>query len=170
MNMKSLLSTIDNLLVHFAAGIMSFLLNSIYGLVTVIGLLFIPFSFFEYSLSLAELDIIEVGSFMILAAVIWRFITRSYSLNLGLKEPLKRFAFSIASVYLILFSGCYFVVFAEISSKGFIGIEYLNHTSESIRFALVLMTIVAVYAATPLVDLLKHTDKPEDFDAFKKPT
>ncbi|MBB1468111.1 hypothetical protein H5232_06490 [Pseudoalteromonas sp. SG41-5] len=168
--MKSLLSTIDNLLVHFVAGVRSFLLNLIYGLVTVIGLLFIPFSFFEYSVSLAELDIIEISSFIILVAVIWRFITRSYRLNVGLKESLKRFAFSIASVYLILFSGCYFVIFAEISTQGFIGIEYLNHTSESIRFALVLMTILAVYAATPLVDLLEHTEKPVDFDASKNPT
>ncbi|KPH96231.1 hypothetical protein AMS58_01305 [Pseudoalteromonas porphyrae] len=168
--MKSLLSTVDNLLVHFAAGIMSFILNSIYGFVTVIGLLFIPFSFFEYSVSLAELDIIEIGSFIILVAVIWRFITRSYRLKVGLKESLKRFASSIASVYLILYSCCYMFVVTEITTQGSIGIEYLNHTSESIRFALVLMTIFAVYAATPLIDFLEHTEKPVDFDASKNPT
>ncbi|OEG73864.1 hypothetical protein BEL05_15550 [Shewanella colwelliana] len=60
--MKSILNTIDILLGHLAAGIMTFLLYLSLGAIATLFLITIPVGFLEYRSGINDLDLAEIGS------------------------------------------------------------------------------------------------------------
>lgn len=162
--MKPLLNTLDIILGHFVRGLITFFLYVFIGLLATASLLIIPISFFEYNSGIADLDLAEIGLFILLLATVWRFYNRCQHVALTWWQGLKRFALAVAFAELIYTFIYFYIVYFVISEQGEIGVAFFERNTDLEIFTSVLFSIVAIYAATPLPSLVKDKE-PELIDA-----
>jgi hypothetical protein len=165
--MKSMLNTLDILLGHLAAGIMTFLLYLSLGAVAIFSLIGIPFFFFEETAGISELDVMELGLLIMLVGVIWRFYRRGSQLYWTWWQMIRRFVFAISSVILLFTLVVHLAMLIELTEKGRLEIEFINRYEEFESFMLALCINLAIYAATPLPKLWQ---KKESSDGLSKTT
>ena len=164
--MKHLLNTLDIIFGHFARGLTICFLYLFFGASAIVSLLFIPISFFEYNSGVADLDLSEIGLFILLLATLWRFYIRCQQVNLTWWQGLKRLALTISFAKLIYIFIYFCILYIGIIKQGEIGVEFLERFSDFKIFTFILLNIIAIYAATPLPVLVKD-DEPESFNAPK---
>ena len=155
--MKSVLNTIDIILGHFAAGIMTFLLYLSLGIITALSLIAIPASFFEYSSGINELDLAEIGSLVLLCLVIWRFYRRATQINWTRWQMTRRFVFAVSTVVLLASFIELIAMWMGLYEKGLLKAGFLFRNEEIETFALYLLIILTIYAATPLLPFYKES-------------
>ncbi|MEC4726805.1 hypothetical protein HWQ46_14720 [Shewanella sp. D64] len=155
--MKSILNTIDIILGHLAAGIMTFLLYLSLGIVAALSLIAIPASFFEYGTGINELDLTEIGSLALLCLVVWRFYRRGTQLNWTWWQMIRRFVFAVSTVVLLASFIELIAMWMELTEKGRLEAEFLYRYEEIETFASCLLFILTIYAATPLSPFYKET-------------
>lgn len=162
--MKSILNTLDILLGHLAAGIMTFLLYLSLGSITVFCLVAIPFEFLEESNSISELDAMELGLFILLAGVIWRFYRRSSQLQWSWWQKQRRFVYAVSSMVLLISFIELVAVWGEVMDKGRLEIEFFNSYEEVGNYVSSLLIIIAIYASAPLPKLWPKKSAAEKAD------
>ena len=157
--MKSFLNTVDILLGHFACGFTVVFLYIVLSLIAISSLLLIPFSFFEYDAGLSDLDLVELGLFILLTAVIWRFYNRCINLKWSKWAAIKRFVFVVAFAELLymFFYAIYLIL--ELAEQGVLGVEILDRHDDFESFLSMLVIIAAIYAGTPLPPFYLKKDK-----------
>ncbi len=155
--MKSILNTIDIILGHLAAGVMTFLLYLSLGIVAALSLIAIPASFFEYGSGINELDLAEIGSLTLLCLVIWRFYRRGTQSNWTWWQMIRRFVFAVSTVVLLASFIELVAMSMELTEKGLLKAEFLYRYKEIETFASSLIIILTIYAATPLSPFYKET-------------
>lgn len=148
--MKSILNTLDILLGHLAAWIMTFLLYISFGAIAVIYLIFIPFSFFEYGVNINELDLTEVSIFALLLLVIWRFFRRGISQKWSYWQLVRRFVYTVTVNALIVISCLFFMLISMLVTAGKVELSALYNIDETTNFVSSLMMLISIYAAAPL--------------------
>ncbi|MGR3979433.1 hypothetical protein [Pseudoalteromonas sp. 1181_04] len=157
--MKSLLNTVDILLGHFARGFTVVFLYIVISLIAVTSLLLIPFSFFEYDAGLSDLDLVELGLFILLIAAVWRFYNRCFNLKWTKWRAIKRFVFVVAFAELLymFFYAVYLII--ELADQGVLGVEILDRHADFESFLSSLVIIAAIYAGTPLPPFYLNKEK-----------
>ncbi|MCL1095919.1 hypothetical protein [Shewanella kaireitica] len=153
--MKSILNTIDILLGHLAAGIMTFLLYLSLGAIATLFLITIPVGFLEYRSGINDLDLAEIGSLALLCLVVWRFFSRGLSLQWSRWQLVRRFIHAVAINGLIVAFILSFLLVVRLVTKGEVELSSLYKLHEITTFASSLIMIVTIYAAAPLSPFYK---------------
>lgn len=158
MKMKSVFNTVDILFGHFARGFIIVFLYLALSLIAAFNLISIPLYFFEYDAGLSDLDLSEVGLFIIFLATVWRFFARCFALNWTKWKALKRFVFVIAfaELFCSLFFTLYLII--ELIDQGVLGVAILDKYADIQAFLSIFITIIAIYASTPLPNFYKNKD------------
>jgi hypothetical protein len=155
--MKSVLNTIDIILGHLAAGVMTFLLYLSLGIIAALSLIAIPASFFEYGTGINELDLVEIGSLALLCLVIWRFFSRGMSVKWSIWQLFRRFVHAVAINALIVAFILFSLLLIGLIATGKIELSALYKLDEIAMLTSSLIMIVSIYAATPLSLFYKET-------------
>jgi hypothetical protein len=158
MKMKSVFNTVDILFGHFAHGFIIVFLYLALSLIAAFNLVSIPLYFFEYDAGLSDLDLSEVGLFIIFAASVWRFFARCFALNWTKWKTLKRFVFVIAFTELFCAFFISFYLIIELIDQGVLGVAILDKYADIQSFLSIFITIIAIYASTPLPNFYKSKD------------
>lgn len=148
--MKSMLNTLDILLGHLAAGIMTFLLYLSFGFIAALSLIAIPAAFFEYGFGIDELDLTEMGSVVLFGLVTWRFFSRGRSQQWSKWQLIRRFIFVVAITSLIVTFILFFILVAAIIINGTVELSSLYTFDKFTTLLSNLIMIAAIYAAAPL--------------------
>jgi hypothetical protein len=148
--MKSILKTLDTILGHIVAGVLTLFLYIALFLTAIVELLYIPYSFFEGAAGLSELDALELGILVLLGLVIWRFFRRGRQLNWGWWQMTRRFVFVVAIMGLILTMVSYVVLILELTEKGYLEVSFINRYAEADDFLNAAFIVLAIYAGAPL--------------------
>lgn len=153
--MKSILNTLDILLGHLTAGIMTFLLYLSLGAVAALSLIAIPVGFLEYRTGINDLDLAEIGSLALLCLVIWRFFSRGMSLKWSRWQLARRFVHAVAINALIVAFILFSLLVVGLVTKGEVELSSLYKLHEVTTFSLSLIMIVTIYASAPLSPFYK---------------
>jgi hypothetical protein len=156
--MKSILNTLDILLGHLAAGVMTFLLYLSLGVVAILTVISIPIEFFEYGTGISELDLAEIVIFTCLCIVIWRFYCRGSLLYWTWWQMLRRFVFTVSSMALLLSFIALSVIWVEFSDNGRLDVEFFTTVDKFDTYISSLLIIWVIYAAAPLPKLWQQKE------------
>lgn len=162
--MKSMLNTLDILVGHLAAGIMTFLLYLGFGCIAALSLIAIPADFFEYGFGIDELDLTEMGSVVLFGLVTWRFFSRGRSQQWSKWQLIRRFIFVVAITSLIVTFILFFILVAAIIINGTVELSSLYTFDKFTTLLSNLIMIAAIYAAAPLAPFYNSAhDKKSTF-------